>query len=341
VEVTAQRSPPWGIIAIVAVVVVAVVGIGATFGLGIIGGDAATPTPTATAPPTEPPPTATPRPTATPIPTPDLGGDIVFSTDPTEEVIDDIYITPAGTFDPRPLVVQPGHDRMPAWSPDGSTVAWIAPTGLHVIRADGTGMQQLTDDITDRKPTWSPAGDAIVFQRKLEDGEELFRIDLGAATPAQPVRITDQPGPDYDASWSPDGSKIAFISSRGGNGDIWVMNADGTRPVRITVTDENEDGPTWSPDGSLIAFTRDVEGTHHLFVMAADGSDVRRIGEEELPQGDPVFSPDGQLIAYQRGGPAVFEIAIVDLEGNDVAVIGPPEGGTRSLWPSWRAETGR
>jgi hypothetical protein len=107
VEVTAQRSPPWGIIAIVAVVVVAVVGIGATFGLGIIGGDAATPTPTATAPPTEPPPTATPRPTATPIPPPDHGGDIVLSTDPTEEVLDDLDITPAGTLDPRPLVVQP------------------------------------------------------------------------------------------------------------------------------------------------------------------------------------------------------------------------------------------
>ena len=78
------------------------------------------------------------------------------------------------------------------------------------------------------------------------------------------VNLTDQPASDpsgWDASpsWSPDGSRIAFISGRDGNPDIWVMDADGGNPANLTASIEHETDPEWSPDGSRIVFSASLE----------------------------------------------------------------------------------
>jgi hypothetical protein len=81
-------------------------------------------------------------------------------------------------------------------------------------------------------------------------------------------------------AWSPDGSRIAFMSTRDGNREIYVMNADGTQPQRLTVDDAGDDCPAWSPDGSLIAWDSDREGgAEHweIYLMNADGSDQVRV----------------------------------------------------------------
>jgi len=105
-----------------------------------------------------------------------------------------------------------------------------------------------------------------------------------------------------DASWSPDGSRVAFIIGRRnawrftGDGDLVVMNADGSDLHRLThgigVT-----SPTWSPDGTRIAFVRD-QGTA-LSTVRADGSDLRVIASERGYYQSPRWSPGGDLIVYQ------------------------------------------
>ena len=67
--------------------------------------------------------------------------------------------------------------------------------------------------------------------------------------------LTHNPAPDTHPAWSPDGTRIAFTSTRsGGSPDIWTMSADGSNPKRLTNTPDNEADPAWSPDGSKIAF---------------------------------------------------------------------------------------
>ena len=94
---------------------------------------------------------------------------------------------------------------------------------------------------------------------------------------AAPERLTDSPGDDRAPVYSPDGSQILFDSTRDGNTEIYVMNADGGNQRRLT-NDPGEDwGATWSPDGTFIAFNSDRGGPMDIWVMRADGTGLRRV----------------------------------------------------------------
>lgn len=82
-----------------------------------------------------------------------------------------------------------------------------------------------------------------------------------------PVNLTNHTAEDDYASWSPDGSRIAFESDRDGNEEIYVMNADGSDPVNLTNHLSEDHHPSWSPDGSHIAFATDREGNDEVYVM--------------------------------------------------------------------------
>ena len=73
--------------------------------------------------------------------------------------------------------------------------------------------------------------------------------------------------------YSPDGRKIAFGSSRSGDFEIYVMNADGSDVVRLTQSSGLDVRPAWSPDGKRIAFTSNRDGNYDIYIVNADGSD--------------------------------------------------------------------
>lgn len=137
-------------------------------------------------------------------------------------------------------------------------------------------------------------------------------------------RATLAGGPNSDPVWSSDGQRIAFASTRDGNYEIYVMNADGTGQQRITSNSVNDFSPTWSPDGSRIAFTRNDD----IWSMRSDGTDQVNLTNTPLPAYDccSAWSPDGSLIAYN------------DTWG--VAQLMKPDGASSNsldygLWPSW------
>jgi dipeptidyl aminopeptidase/acylaminoacyl peptidase len=76
-----------------------------------------------------------------------------------------------------------------------------------------------------------------------EDDTDIFILDLN--DPIAPINITNNPSHNTDPSWSPDGTKLLFVSDRSGNRDIYMMNSDGTNVRRITNTPEDEDDPLW------------------------------------------------------------------------------------------------
>ncbi len=111
---------------------------------------------------------------------------------------------------------------------------------------------------------------------------------------------------DSDASWSPDGTRIAFTSARdGGNEEIYLMNADGTGQVRWTVSAGIDREPAWSPDGTRIAWSSDRAGGNlEIFSARLDGSDLRQHTLNDAVTDDqPEWSPDGSAIAFRSGRP--------------------------------------
>jgi dipeptidyl aminopeptidase/acylaminoacyl peptidase len=135
---------------------------------------------------------------------------------------------------------------------------------------------------------------------------------------SNPTRITNNSFSDRQPSWSPDGTKIAFVSDRDGNDEIYVMNVDGSNQTRLTNSAGFDFDPAWSPDGTKLAFTstRDFPGIvgniangFEVYVMSADGSNPVRLTNNSTADGQPSWSPDGTKIAFttQRDGlPLVY-----------------------------------
>ena len=156
-------------------------------------------------------------------------------------------------------------------------------------------------------------GDYAIFGMNA-DGLNQHRLTQEHGDPSTPAGLEFQ----IEPSWSPDGTMIAFASSREGSSDIYVMKDDGTGTRRLTSSAENDQHPAWSSDGEQIVFDRSVEGGR-LFVMDADGGGQRRLTDDTAEEGDPAWSPDGATIAYSRRTPGsdVREIWLVDADGSN------------------------
>ena len=197
-----------------------------------------------------------------------INGRILFASDRADT--DDLWrIAPNGT-DLSPITAHSGLLAYiePSWSPDGQWIVFeVSQPGdsedgrvgqIWKVRADGTGLTQLTDGTCDdRQPNWSPAGDRVLFQRRsLPDGQwDVYTI---ATDGSALKKVTNNAAADdTDASWSPDGACIVYSTDHGDLPvpNLFVIAVGGGQPVRLTFSDTHEDGaPSWSPDSEWIAF---------------------------------------------------------------------------------------
>src|SRR5262249_23662211 len=92
--------------------------------------------------------------------------------------------------------------------------------------------------------------------------------------------------------------RIAFVSNRAGNDDIYVMNANGTGLTRLTDNPANDGQPAWSPDVKRVAFVSSRTGNDEIYVMNADGTSVTRLTKNAAIDRDPAWSPTGTKIAF-------------------------------------------
>jgi TolB protein len=120
-------------------------------------------------------------------------------------------------------------------------------------------------------PVFSPDGSTLYFSNDREGGRignfELFSIPLagGAET-----RLTERSRADASPALSPDGSRIAFVSTTDGNSEIYLMNSDGTNYIRITRDPAIDSCPRWSPDGRRIIFSSDRSGKVAVYEVQLD-----------------------------------------------------------------------
>ncbi len=102
------------------------------------------------------------------------------------------------------------------------------------------------------------------------------------------------------ATIAPKSGKVAFVSNRSGNWDIWTMNPDGSQQVNLTQHPAADFDPVWSPTGDQILFNSNRDGDRDLYLMDADGKNVRKVFAKSANRLYPTWSPDGKQIAYLR-----------------------------------------
>jgi hypothetical protein len=174
-----------------------------------------------------------------------------------------------------------------------------------------------TSDVIFRLSCGTPPAGDLLFNASVGDAIHVFhRRPDGSIVDLTP----DADG--YGGRWSPDGTRIAFVSARSGTEGIYLMDADGGHVTRLTTN--GEVAPDWSPDGTRLLFWPFVtRGFGPVSVMNADGSNVHALGQGSLP----VWSPDGRRIAFERQN----GICIYDLCGLAVYVMNADGGDVRQL----------
>lgn len=239
------------------------------------------------------------------------------------------------------------------WSPDGTR--FVAQgihesdpmaEGIYTARSsDGGDLAQVTVTPTggvDRPVGgYSPDGSKILFIRpvKAVARQDASQDLLVVNTDGTGVVRVNPPGTTTgwdEASWSPDGSQVAFVGSRGSflgaPRAVFVVDADGANPRRIT-TWGDIDGAEWSPDGGWIAFSRAHPDDRDLFLVRPDGTGLTQIttGADGLSSSGPVWSPDGTRVLFARsstgftrtttGGPFDSDLWIVSADGTGLEQV--------------------
>ena len=191
-----------------------------------------------------------------------------------------------------------------------------------------------TEGLLNYAAAFSPDGALIAFARSGDDGTEIYTFNLARDCCLQRLtvgRFSDNLSPTF----SPDGRRIAFVSTRVGLPQIYVMAVDGTGQELFAPFDYGVTGsslaPEWSPDGTRIAFHRDVLGSPQVFIMDARSRMVRQLTSAGRNE-DPTWAPDGRHIAFISSRTGRRQIWVIDVETGRVRQL-TQAGDTRL--PAW------
>jgi hypothetical protein len=171
------------------------------------------------------------------------------------------------------------EDSAPSWSRDGTKMAFASnkegDRKWRIYVSWLVGVDEPVELRLGESPDWSPEGDRIVYRGCDERGDNcgLYIMDENGANP---TRLTTDAS-DNAPAWSPDGRRVAFMSARDGNWEVYVVDLANPKPRRLTTNPANDGLPAWSPNGQRIAFLSDRGDIWAIHLMNPDGSGQRQL----------------------------------------------------------------
>ena len=195
-----------------------------------------------------------------------------------------------GTLAGEAVVFGSDGETDPAWSPVDNLIVFAKldaegrSTGIFLRDPSNVNIVQLTAG-PHHFPAWSPDGKRLAYISTQNDGQQdIYIINVSPLGPtSEPYRVTQDGAEDYGLEWSRDGSRIAFISDRSGNADVYTIAPDGSGITKITQNAVDELSVAWGPEGSLV-FPSGPENQTSLFIAEA--------GAQKQLTGAPATFPD-------------------------------------------------
>ncbi|MCZ6635211.1 MAG: DUF5050 domain-containing protein [bacterium] len=234
-------------------------------------------------------------------------------------------------------------DAQQPWSPDGDKISFHSQGDIYAVNIDGTGLANLTNHPAgDGNQTWSPDGKHLAFitSRDIvansfgeEDGNpELYTMDA-SGNQQQPLIVSLGTG-ETTPTWSPDGTRIAFVSQLVGvDSDVFVVNADGTGLTNLTNNPAIDINPVWSPDGKQLIFVTNRDGNTEIYRMNMDGTGLTNLTENPGRDESPRWSLDGSQIVFWSDRDGNSEIYVMDANGADQTRL--TDHASADLFPAW------
>jgi hypothetical protein len=196
------------------------------------------------------------------------------------------------------------NGRAPAWSADGTRLAYECDLDICTINADGSDPRRLTQDQADnRHPSWSPDGLRIAFGATHAG---MTQLHVMASDGSAVAVLTQAIGFTGSPAWSPDGLRIVYdCQVDAGNDDLCVVNPDGSGFARLTSDPARDYGAAWKPDGSTLAFATARYGEDEIALMSSAGGGVSRMGAGVLGF-SPAWASDGNRLAFVQDDPGSY-----------------------------------
>lgn len=222
------------------------------------------------------------------------------------------------------------------------TCAYFHPTDGSILFASSHLDPNVDEVQAPRGPAYSRSER---YAWEFPEHMDIFRADRDGQNL---VRLTDAPGYDAEASYSPDGSRIVFTSFRDGDADIYIMDADGSNVKQITDAPGYDGGPFFSPDGTRIIYRSDRQDNDllQLFVNNLEGTAERQLTDDENVNWGPYWHPDNRHIIYatSKHGHRNYELYLMDVDSGGTERITYAEGfdglpvfspdGSKLMWTS-------
>ena len=284
-------------------------------------------------------------------PQPQIGGQLVYSCSAWPAIKSDLFLLDISTGEVHRLTADGADNFEPGWSPDGMQIAFQSTrdgrSDLYVLNLENARVRWLTGRAGfNELPRWSPDGSWITFNSSRDGihgplGIAGFHRDVYEVRPdgSRLRRLTAGNGFNGDAVWSPDGSRLAFGSDRGGAFDLYTMAPDGSNVRQLT---DHAKGhgfaayASWSPSGTDLVFNATNEGGDptraSIYLIASSGGDAHR-----LTRGDdfrPDWSPNGDWIAFLGNREGHTQLFVVRRDGSDLTQLTTDP--TDKDWLRWR-----
>jgi Tol biopolymer transport system component/predicted Ser/Thr protein kinase len=244
------------------------------------------------------------------------------------------------TGDAKRITFENRGATSPAWTADGHEIVFSAPGGLWRIAASGfTGrtvkpqrLASFGENVI--KPVISRRGQRLAYSH-LFFNSNIWRLAAPALDGSPSVRDAKSLKPvnsvapfisstrdDSAPQFAPDSKRIAFISARSGNDEIWVCDSDGSNSVQLTsFRGPAVTTPRWSPDGARVAFDSNAAGEYDIWVVGANGGKPQRMTTDPSNDGNPSWSRDGRWIYFDSARTGKQQVWKIPANGGEAIPV--------------------